>query len=104
MDYELTGPLVFGPPEWEGLRFHVVFESRGVASGTCKTSEGEDYSYSRDGSIVGLVFLELGPDALVSEGFDQVLESTRIEVAITDLETDDLNPTDGPPEKFAGEA
>ena len=104
VDYGLTGPLVFGPPKGEGLWFQVPFESRGVASGACHTSEGENYTYARDGSIVGMVFLEMGPDTLISEGLDEVLGGTQIEVAITDAETDDLCPSACPPKKLVGES
>jgi len=102
--YEITGPLVFDPPQGEGLRFQVGFESRGVASGACKTSEGEDYTYARAGSIVGKVFLEMGPDTLIAEGFEQILGSAQLELTITDVETDDLLLTEGSREKFAGES
>ena len=104
VDFELTAPFSFGPPEGEGLCFLVPFESRGVASGQCKTSEGADYTYARDGSIAGTVQVELGPDALITAGSEQIMDGTILQISFNSLQVDDEFPSQGPPEKFAGEA
>ena len=102
--YELNAPLVFGPPEGSGLQFDLDFESRGVASGHCKTSDGEDYTYSKDGPVLGRIFIGLGPDSLIEGSLEEIIKGTIPEITFTDLQIDDQSPTDGPPEKFAGES
>ena len=104
VDYELTGPLVFGPPEADGVRFTVPFESRGVASGQCKTSEGEDYTFARDGAILGLIPVELGQDALTLTRIVDILDGTIIEIEIDEVDVDELETAGVLPETFAGEA
>ena len=80
VDYDLTGPLVFAPAEGEGLRFHVGVESRGVTSGQCKTPEGEHYTYARDSPILGQALVEFGPDTLLAEGVEQIVEPIDMDV------------------------
>lgn len=104
VDYELTAPIVFGPPEGGGLRWRVPFESRGVASGQCKTSESEDYTWSRDGALTGILDLELPEDAVQLGEFEEIVDGTLLDVLIEEVAVDDQSPSPERPEKFAGEA
>lgn len=104
VDYEMIAPLVFGSPEAAGVRFTVPFESLGVAAGQCKTSSGEDYTFVRDGAIVGVIRVELGQDALTLSRIVDILDGTIIEIVIDDVDVDELESAGVPPETFAGEA
>lgn len=104
VDFEFTAPLVFKPVSSEGLVFRVSFTGSAVASGLCSHGGESEYSYARDTLASGEIKGELPHDVLITEGFKNIMNSTLLEINFASLDIDDKNPTEGPPEKFAGEA
>lgn len=104
VDYELTGNLRYGAPTGEGVRFNLPFVSSGTASGSCAAPGGGEHTFARDGAIRGVIRLDLGPEALTLERIEEILDSTIIEIVLSQVDVDE-NPRRGvPAEAFAGEA
>lgn len=104
VDYELTSPLVFGEPEGQGLNYRIPFESRGVACGQCKTTEGADYTFARDSDIRGEVEVLFPSDTLALEAPKKILARVGLSLMIDNVQTDDVQSPASVSTTFAGES